>query len=181
MSQTTSQSSTNELMSTLTQLHQSGQHSRLEFARQALTSWADTYSKNAAPQAEIEFLKEGKPISCADFFSAMNRPQAGRFIDELFTDVVPHMATQQTLLSDMARGYTGTGVRVHGEGAGSHAPLVDALAKVEALGADVQTEIENLTWVDDNLRTVTMHMNVEIRLDEQDQAPPAPAGRGIKF
>ena len=95
----------------------------------------------------------------------MTRDQAGRFMGELFNEIIPHVASQRNYFLDLARGHTSSGAPI--TRAGLFARLAGALSAMNPAQLEemASTALRKLTWVDDGIAAIhsTAILEVEIR------------------
>lgn len=107
----TSESSTRDLLNALLAYH----HARgpaLAVARMALESATDALAKGTGVAERVVLTDPERDISIGAFFGGMDRAQAGRFLDELFVDMIPHLANQRSVMRDLHQGQTPSGMAV---------------------------------------------------------------------
>lgn len=129
--------------------------------RLAMEGWADALATGSGGQRDIALTDPGSITTFQAVFERMDRDQAARFLDELFGQIVPHVANQRAWLRDIARGQTDAGNRV------DSSPLLQAVAQtLEQLPTDeldtiATTFLRKLTWRDDGQHTITARGTVE--------------------
>lgn len=172
----TSESSTRDLLNALLAYH----HARgpaLAVARMALESAADALAKGTGVAERVVLTDPERDISIGAFFGGMDRAQAGRFLDELFVDMIPHLANQRSVMRDLHQGQTPSGMAVHShDGAKRVAHALDQLSD-EDLARVSSTHVRRLVWADDHQRTITANVEVDVSVASEDTSPRF--GRGL--
>jgi hypothetical protein len=154
------------LLDYLAEQHFSNDTQGLAVSRQRLDDWAGQVARGDGTQAEIKFLDHGNNLRVRDVLEPMDPAQAQRFIDELFLDIVPHLSSQRQFMADLMAGATHSGAKVDN-------PMFEHLRRMgvsaqdlpdnlEEILAGIQTQVQELTWVDDQARTITTRVDVEI-------------------
>lgn len=172
----TSDSSTRDLLSALVAYHHA-KGPAMAVARMALESAADGLAKGTGVAERVVLTDPERDISIGAFFGGMDRAQAGRFLDELFGDMIPHLANQRSVMRDLHQGQTPSGMAVHShEGAQRVAQALDQLSD-EDLERVASTQVRRLVWADDHERTITANVEVEVTVGETEATPRT--GRGL--
>lgn len=171
----TPSSTTRELLGYLTDEYNS-RGPGLAQMRLVMETWADEFARSTSTQKEVRFTAPDQDTSVQDFLSGMDRAQAGRFLAELFSDMVPHFASQKNFLRGIADGQTDSGMTV--KRSGVLARVAGVLGNLPGLNIDahMSTEVRSLVWVDDDKRTIEN----QIELDMRTEGEVGP-GRKIKF
>lgn len=167
----TSDSNTRELLGALVSYHHA-KGPALAVARLALESAADALAKGTGAGKQIVLTDPDQAISVGQFFGSLSREQAGRFLDELFIDIVPHLANQAAFFKDHARGQTESGMAIVSNKAvkGLSKILSNPSSELQA----VEVRVNRLVWVDDQERTLTSNVDFEVAVE-----PAARTGRGL--
>lgn len=147
------QSSTQALMDELTKQYIE-RSPALAQSRLTLEAWADDFSLNTQIKQDLTLTKEGETISIEDFLGQMDRAQAGRFLGELFSDIIPHFATKKRLLSDIASGKSEGGMKVESGDFLSRLASFFSGQTEEEISRVATIEQRELTWVDDDARKI---------------------------
>lgn len=138
--------------------------------RLVLEGWADEWATGTGAAHQVVLMEPERSMAMNAFFSNLSREQAGRFLSELFADIIPHLATQRTFFGDIEAGKTPTGAAVE------RAPLLEHLAGVlggfseHELETVATTQVKRLVWVDDQERTIHSRAEVQVSMPI---APPA--------
>lgn len=164
------QNSSRVILDALADLHFTRQP--LDGAREVLSCWAQALSHNEAPQQEVRLLEEGQEIPFAQILGAMDQAQAQRFLAELFEDIVPHFSSQKTFLADLRRGRTQNGMKIDMDGSSQMVLAMLGNLSDEQLAQMSSTHSHTLTWVDDDLRHVNTHVELELGTGERQRSNP---------
>ena len=159
--------SSNAIFEALAQHYNANDYPALGAARDTMDVWAKALATNDAPQQSVPLLSQTKEIPFSQILGAMDQRQAQRFLAELFDDIIPHLSSQKAFFEDLAKGLTQNGMSID---MSSEARLSQTLASAmidQAAGAlvDVQTQIRELTWVDDDLRSIQIDMELDVVTD----------------
>lgn len=162
-----SSNSTSAIFDALARLHNAKDYVALDAARAVMDSWAETLAINDAPQQAVELLNQRQEIPFAQVLGAMDQAQAQRFLAELFDDIIPHLSSQKALFEDLAKGRAQNGMSIDmPDGARlSHVLAAAMMGQKEGMLLDIQTQIQELTWVDDNLRSIQIDMELDVVTD----------------
>lgn len=158
------QNSSRIILETLSELHYRGQP--LGEARQVLEKWAQVLSNNEAPQQEVVLLEEGRELPFGDILGAMDQAQAQRFLVELIEDIVPHFSSQKSFVANLRRGHTQNGMKINLDGNAKFVVAMLGGLSDKELAEKIQTHLQSLTWVDDNLRQADTHVDVDVEIGE---------------
>ena len=162
-----SSNSTSAIFDVLARLHNAKDYVALDAARAVMDSWAETLAINDAPQQAVELLNQRQEIPFAQVLGAMDQAQAQRFLAELFDDIIPHLSSQKALFEDLAKGRAQNGMSIDMPGGArlSHVLAAAMMGQKEGMLLDIQTQIQELTWVDDNLRSIQIDMELDVVTD----------------
>lgn len=168
----TPHSSTRDLMEELTRQYRSGDSS-LANSRLALEEWANQLATGDGSRKEVSLTRSDRIISISELFSGMDRPQAERFLAELFAEVIPHVSNQSRHLQDIARGHTKSGAPIKRTGLlGRLAGAINSMSPAQVVSS---TRINSLTWVDDGAYEISSKATIQI------EAVGKPVARRIRF
>lgn len=157
----TAHSSTKELLAYLAEQYQARDVGFAQ-SRLALDAWANRLAVGEGVQSQVEITSPEREVSIAELFCGMNRDQAGRFMGELFNEIVPHVASQDNYFQDIARGHTRSGAPIHRPGL--LARMASALSAMSPAQLDemASTTLRKLTWVDDGMVGIESTATVEV-------------------
>lgn len=158
----TADTSTRDLLEGLAACHRLGHAAAMAQARGELEALADDLATGDGRAREVPLLREGQSIRLREFFGGMDAAQARRFVDELFVDLVPHLARQAGLFRHAREGKTDSGAKVRVSPLGRLVAEVARGLPEDLLDRAVHTQARNLTWKDDAARTIDSEMEIVV-------------------
>lgn len=162
----TPQSSTKELLGVLTDQYLA-KDTWFAASRRALDAWATEFAVGDGSRSTVELVSRHRDISIAEFFQGMDRAQAGRFLGELFNDIIPHLSSQQAHIQGLASGRTAAGAPVKRSGFLARVASVLKEMSDDGLAPHTEVLVRDLTWKDDGLSGVESRASVEVSVNDQ--------------
>lgn len=148
----------------------------LASARLVLERVADEMATGTGAAQSIVLTSADRTFSVAEIFTSMDRPQAGRFLDELFNDILPHIASQKSFLEDLSKGQTPSGMIVRQPLLQRVVGLLSGQSEERRAVAAAQVQIRALTWVDDQKREIRPEGEIELVVDDGTGTPKRRGG-----